>query len=71
MARANKIFTNMTYDEALKRVEEIVIELEQAKALSMDEYKIKATEAKRLLDFCEQQISGMNYSSDILTSTSR
>lgn len=61
----------MTYDEALKRIETIVTELEQAKALSMDEYKAKAVEAKKLLDFCEQQISEMDYSSDILTSTSR
>lgn len=61
---------NMTYDEAIKRIEKIVIELEQAKALSMEEYKTKAAEAKQLLDFCEQQISKMDYSSDKLTSTS-
>lgn len=61
---------NMTYDKAIKRIEKIVVELEQAKALSMEEYKTKAAEAKQLLDFCEQQISKMDYSSDKLTSTS-
>jgi len=49
----------MTYDEAKGKVEAIVKELEQSEALSMDVYKAKATEAKKLLDFCEQQLGVM------------
>lgn len=47
----------MTYDEAITQVEHIVKELEQSEALSMDVYKNKATEAKKLLDFCEKQLA--------------
>ncbi len=43
----------MTYDDAMKRVEALVQELEQAEALSMDIYQKKADEAKKLLDYCE------------------
>ena len=44
----------MTYDEAIKRVEALVQELEQAEALSIDVYQQKAQEAKKLLDYCEK-----------------
>lgn len=47
----------MTYDEAIKRIEQIVLELEQSKAISMDTYQTKAKEAKELLLFCQQQLS--------------
>ncbi len=47
----------MTYDDALKRLEAIVKELEASEALSMDAYQKKAVEAKRLLAFCQQQLS--------------
>lgn len=43
----------MSYDEAIRKVETIVQELEQAEALSMDVYQKKAQEAKALLDYCE------------------
>ena len=46
----------MTYDEALKRVEQIVCELEQSDALSMDAYQAKAKEAKELLTFCQKEL---------------
>lgn len=46
----------MTYDEALARVEQIVSSLERSEAISVTEYKEKAAEAKRLLDFCESEI---------------
>lgn len=49
----------MTYDEALHKIEAIVQELEQAEALPMSVYKEKASEAKKLLDFCEGEIVGM------------
>ena len=47
----------MTYDEAIKRIEQIVLELEQSKSISMDAYQTKAKEAKELLLFCQQQLS--------------
>ena len=47
----------MTYDEAIKRVEQIVSEMEQSEALSMDAYKTKAIEAKELLSFCQSQLT--------------
>lgn len=47
---------NLSYDDAMLRVETIVKQLEQSDALSMDEYKQLATEAKSLLDFCRQQL---------------
>lgn len=46
----------LSYDDAMLRVETIVKQLEQSDALSMDEYKRLATEAKFLLDFCRQQL---------------
>ena len=42
----------MNYDEAIKRIEEIVHELEQSEALSMDMYQARAKEAKELLTYC-------------------
>lgn len=46
----------MSYDEAIQRAEEIIAQLEQAEALSMDEYKRLATEATALLKECKAQI---------------
>ena len=47
----------MTYDQAIKRIEQIVNELEQSEALSMDAYQTKAKEAKDLLTFCQSQLT--------------
>ena len=47
----------MNYDEAIKCVEQIVSELEQSEALSMEEYQSKAKEAKDLLSFCQKQLT--------------
>ena len=47
----------MTYDEAIKRIEQIVLELEQSEALSMDAYQAKAKVAKELLIFCQTQLT--------------
>ena len=47
----------MNYDEAIKRVEQIVSELEQSEALSMEKYQSKAKEAKDLLSFCQKQLT--------------
>ena len=46
----------MSYDEAIQRAEEIIAQLEQAEALSMDEYKRLAAEATALLKECKSQI---------------
>jgi exodeoxyribonuclease VII small subunit len=46
----------MSYDEAIRRIELIVNELEQSDALSMDVYLAKAKEAKDLLTFCQNQL---------------
>ena len=48
---------DMSYDEAIKRIEQIVSELEQSEALSMDTYQAKAKEAKELLLFCQKQLT--------------
>ena len=47
----------MSYDEAIKRIEQIVSELEQSEALRMDAYQVKAKEAKELLSFCQKQLT--------------
>lgn len=47
----------MTYDEAIRQLESIVKELEDSPALSMDAYQAKAKEAKRLLAFCQKQLT--------------
>lgn len=54
MEKENK---QMTYDEALKRLEQIVSEIEKDVAITLSEYQIKAKEAKQLLDYCQQQLS--------------
>lgn len=51
--------SELTYDEAVVRIEEIVSSLEQAQALSVSEYKRKAAEAKQWLDYCENQLKKM------------
>lgn len=50
---------NLTYDDAIKRVEQIIRELEQTEALSVATYKQKAQEAQQLLRFCESQLRDM------------
>lgn len=50
------MYSSMSYDEAIKRIEQIVCELEQSDALSMDAYQAKAKEAKELLTFCQKEL---------------
>lgn len=54
MAKENK--QNLSYDEAMARVETIVKQLEQSEALSMEEYCTLAVEAKDLLALCRRQL---------------
>jgi len=51
--------SDLTYDEAIARLEALVKELETAEALSMDTYKQKASEAKELITFCRAQLAGV------------
>lgn len=51
MAKENK------YDENIARAEAIVGQLEQAEALSMEEYKKLAAEATSLLGSCKAEIA--------------
>lgn len=50
---------DLTYEQAMKRVEDIIHELEQTEALSVTLYKQKAKEAEELMRFCEEQLTGM------------
>ena len=61
MAKANN-----SYDQAIQRLEQIVAELEQSEALSMETYQAKANEAKRLLTFCQQQLTDWEKKMDIV-----
>ena len=54
MSKENK--QNLSYDEAMARVETIVKQLEQSEALSMEEYRTLAVEAKDLLALCRRQL---------------
>ena len=49
----------MTYDEALPKLQDIVKELEAEEAISIDDYKAKASEAKTLIDFCRSQLTSI------------
>ena len=50
----------MNYDDSIKKAEEIIAQLEQAEALSMDEYKRLASEATALLKQCRSFLAEMN-----------
>jgi len=49
----------MGYDEAIKKAEAIIAQLEQAEAMSMEEYKRLASEATALFKQCKSEIKGM------------
>lgn len=46
----------MTYDEKIKKAEEIIEGLEKTEALSMDEYHRRASEASALLKECKDEL---------------
>ena len=59
MAKENNKTTttvSLTYDQAMVRVEAIVQQLEQSEALSLQEYRLLAEEARGLLAFCRKEI---------------
>ena len=47
------------YDESIRKAETIIAQLEQAEALSMDEYKRLASEATALLKQCKDEIESI------------
>ncbi len=47
----------MTYDEAIQKLDTIIATMETDEALSMEEYKAKAKEAKTLITFCHNQLT--------------
>ena len=62
MAKENKqqtatsLNSQLTYDQAMARVETIVKQLEQSEAISLSEYKQLAAEARQLLAFCHNEV---------------
>ena len=50
----------MGYDEAIKKAEEIISQLEQSDAISLEEYKRQAKEATALLQQCKSFIAEMH-----------
>ena len=62
MAKENKhktaalLNSQLTYDQAMARVEAIVQQLEQSEAISLSEYKQLADEARQLLAFCRNEV---------------
>ena len=62
MAKENKqqtatlLNSQLTYDQAMERVEAIVQQLEQSEAISLSEYKELADEARQLLAFCRNEV---------------
>ena len=63
MAKENKqqtaalLNSQLTYDQAMARVEAIVQQLEQSEAISLSEYKELADEARQLLAFCRHEVA--------------
>ena len=47
---------SLSYDQAMSRVEAIVQQMEQAEALSLQDYRLLAEEARGLLAFCRKEI---------------
>ena len=62
---------NNTYDQAIQRIEQIVAELEQSEALSMEAYQTKVTEVKQLLTFCQQQRTDWEKKMDVVINPSQ
>ena len=47
----------MTYDENIKKAEEIIAQLEASEAISMEEYRRLAAEATALLKQCKDELT--------------
>ena len=53
---SSTLHPQLTYDQAMERVEAIVQQLEQSEAISLSEYKQLADEARQLLAFCRNEV---------------
>lgn len=53
--------SKLTYDEALKKAEAIITQLEAAEALSMEEYKRLSAEVTSLLKQCRAELEGQGF----------
>ena len=47
----------LSYDEAVARIEALTKEMASFGAVGMEEYKQKASEAQRLIDYCRKQLT--------------
>ncbi|MBR3566625.1 MAG: exodeoxyribonuclease VII small subunit [Paludibacteraceae bacterium] len=50
----------MTYDQAMARLQEIVQQLENGQAISLDQYTKLAKEAKELIEYCRKQLTELD-----------
>lgn len=72
MAKENKQETaslsenSLSYDQAMSRVEAIVQQLEQSEALSLQDYRLLAEEARGLLAFCRKEIEVLREGFEVL-----
>ena len=53
-------FFTMTYDQAMARLQEIVQQLENGQAISLDQYTKLAKEAKELIEYCRKQLTELD-----------
>ena len=58
--QSSTLHPQLTYDQAMARVETIVQQLEQSEAISLSEYKQLADEARQLLVFCRNEVEKIN-----------
>ncbi len=50
----------MTYDESIRRLQEIVKQLENGQAIGMNQYTELANEAKQLIASCRKQLTELD-----------
>lgn len=50
----------MSYDQAMARLQEIVQQLENGQAISLDQYTKLAKEAKELIEYCRKQLTELD-----------
>lgn len=51
----------LSYDEAIRKAETLIAQLESADAISMDEYKRLAAEVTSLLKQCRAELEGQGF----------
>ena len=56
------MYKDLTYDQAVARIEQLTKELGSAGAMGMDEYKQKAREAQQLIAYCQSCLTDMENS---------